>query len=125
VRLLKIGVLGTNACYTFAGKASAELETELKSIVSATKEHPMKPTLRPSDIADAERHWQPSTPGLVARGDGKRCRGSGAWLASARPFGARTARCRGWRPGASGRRVMTGQLREESRRAAVAESSLA
>jgi mono/diheme cytochrome c family protein len=37
---------------SFAGKTSAELETELKSIVAGTKEHPMKLTLSPSNIAD-------------------------------------------------------------------------
>jgi mono/diheme cytochrome c family protein len=37
---------------SFAGKTSAELETELKGTVAGTKEHPMKLTLSPSDIAD-------------------------------------------------------------------------
>lgn len=37
---------------TFAGKSSADLETELKSIVAGTMEHPMKLTLSPSAIAD-------------------------------------------------------------------------
>ena len=43
---------GCHQLKSFAGKTRAELETELNRIVAGTREHPMKLTLSPSDIAD-------------------------------------------------------------------------